>query len=193
MLGMAGNKVMYSNLVMLADISYHFRIIGLAEYEERLKVAAWIFGGLSRDPRDDFSPGHVVDDLIESEEGASFAEASVIESAGGGPEDPLMRLVVLGRWLFTKGDRDCYPSVPHGHLGSKTNEWPKLNPYSGRVFDQPHRENPNARLNKNEMKALWNDTRFIEHCRDQIVWYGSFSPSYAFPRARKGRFIFPKW
>lgn len=111
---------MYSNLLLLADISYHVGLIGLSEYEERLKVAAWLADGLEKDPRDDGTSEHSVGG-VEHEVSVTPAtsERSVGAVGGDGP-DPSIRLLVLGHWVFTKGDRDCYPSVPHGHFGAKS-------------------------------------------------------------------------
>lgn len=49
-----------------------------------------------------------------------------------------LEFVAFGHWYFTKSDPDPYPSTPHGHFQSANNPWPKLNPYTGRVFDAKH-------------------------------------------------------
>jgi hypothetical protein len=76
---------------------------------------------------------------------------------GAKKDDPADRphLVMLTKWVFTAGDPDCYPSVPHEHFQKKTNSWPKLNPYTGRVFSAPHEEDKARRLTKEEMQILW--------------------------------------
>ncbi|MGL4668860.1 MAG: hypothetical protein ACRCWR_13140, partial [Saezia sp.] len=70
--------------------------------------------------------------------------------------------------------------------------WPKLNPYTGRVFLHMHYEDAASRLTKSEMRKVWNDKDFIEHCRKQILWYSSTLPDYKFPDARRGKLCFPK-
>ena len=188
---------MNSNIILLTDLSYEIGLIGVAEYEERMEIAAWLsdLNEEMRDPR-----------LGNDEEDAPRQRAERVEEngTGGGPRlrgaqeegddgSPYMQLLALKTWMFTVGDVDCYPSVPHGHFQRKTNEWPKLNPYIGRVFSAMHTEDINARLTRAEMKALWNDERFVEHCRQQVLWYSDFSPRYPFSSARRGKFHFPRW
>ena len=103
------------------------------------------------------------------------------------------QFLAFNKWLFTLGDKDCYPSVPHGHLHKKTRGWPKLNPYTGRVFSDVHQEDVSSRLNKAAMKSLWNDSDFVEFCRKQVLWYSRFAPEYGFPGARFGKLHFPRW
>lgn len=103
------------------------------------------------------------------------------------------RFVAFNKWVFTIGDADCFPSVPHGHLHKKTNPRPKLNPYTGRVFWDAHNENVSMRLTRAEMKSLWSDSSFVEHCREQVIHYTEFAPGYGFPNARRGKLHFPRW
>jgi hypothetical protein len=110
-----------------------------------------------------------------------------------GDQDSRQQFLAFEKWIFTLGDRDCYPSVPHGHFHKKTNEWPKLNPYTGRVFSNAHQEDVCSRLSMSQMKLLWNDANFVELCRKQVLWYSDFAPTYRFPRARFGRLQFPRW
>ena len=187
---MASN--MFQRLYLLADLSYQLGLIGLPEYQERIKVADWLSEKTDEDPRrnpeDREEPfGEPLDEKEEPQKAAKGNEGE------DEPPDPILRLVMLNHWMFTLGDRDCYPSVPHGHWNSKTREWPKLNPYNGRVFDHPHRENTRSRLKKTDMQKLWRDNSFIDHCRHQIHWYSSFAPSYIYPNARRGKYVFPIW
>lgn len=39
---------------------------------------------------------------------------------------------------------------------------------------------PDARA---DMKTLWNDESFVEHCLQQVLWYSDFAPRYAFSSA----------
>ncbi|MCS2172637.1 hypothetical protein MUU46_20345 [Scandinavium sp. TWS1a] len=73
-----------------------------------------------------------------------------------------MHFLAFNKWLFTVGDADCFPSVPHGHYKRKTKPWPKLNPYIGVVFSSMQTEDVSSRLTKKEMKLLWNESKFIE-------------------------------
>lgn len=180
---------------LLSDISFMTGIIGYSEYCERCKVADWLIDTDDRDadprisnpegkpanPESDYSNENANKDEVD---GTSKSESN---------EPPWFELLMMNQWMFTIGDRDCYPSVPHGHYKSKTREWPKLNPYTGRVFSDMHKEETGKRLDKKDMKMLWNDSKFIEHCRGQVLWYRNFAPKYGFPRARHGKLVFPRW
>ena len=188
---------MHQYIILLSDLSYEIGLIGVAEYEERLAIADWL-SGTDHYPDPRVRPGQEGENSEERQ--ASHTEVGSAESYDSSDsgetaddQDRWYRLLVLNKWMFTVGDRDCYPSVPHGHLHSKTNKWPKLNPYSGRVFLDVHQEDIGPRLDKTEMRLLWNNTDFVEHCRKQIIWYSDFAPAYRFPHARFGKFRFPRW
>ncbi|GMV56619.1 MAG: hypothetical protein AMXMBFR6_24240 [Betaproteobacteria bacterium] len=190
---------MHHYIVLLSDLSYQLGLIGIAEYEERREVAHWLSmdGEGKPDPRSGRHEEQECpreNDEIHENDGAQRRGGS--GSANSTEENPTHRwpqFLAFNKWMFTVGDRDCYPSVPHGHLHRKTNEWPKLNPYTGRVFAGVHAEDVSSRLTKAEMKTLWNNEDFVELCRKQVLWYSDFAPDYAFPSARFGRLRFPKW
>jgi hypothetical protein len=190
---------MHHYIVLLSDLSYQLGLIGIAEYKERLEIGYWL--STNEDGKPDPRTGKHEElkcpggNNERRENGG--AQSQVGSGSGNAPdEDPSdqrPRFLAFKKWMFTVGDRDCYPSVPHGHPHGKTNEWPKLNPYTGRVFADMHDEDAPCRLTKAEMKALWNEEGFVEHCRKQVLWYSDFAPDYAFPRARFGKLRFPKW
>lgn len=189
---------MSNYITRLSDLSYKLGIIELAEYEERLAVAEWLLqpNGQGPDPRAPSEDPRAQEEPRESRNDIrdSGSSSRVDQIAGeAGEEDGLPRFLALGTWVFTLGDPDCYPSVPHGHHLRKTTPWPKLNPYVGRVFVDVHREDVRRRLTRLEMKQLWKDDEFVAHCREQVVWYSDFAPRYAFPLARRGRMMFPRW
>jgi hypothetical protein len=180
---------------LLTDMSFMAGIIGHPEYHERHEVADWLMD----------SENHLVDPRISSSEDeddyseSNYHHESDNSDKGHGTSKTLsdepewLELLMMNQWMFTIGDVDCYPSVPHGHYKSKAREWPKLNPYTGRVFSDLHDEDRQKRLSKIEMKELWSDSKFVDHCREQVLWYSDFAPSYGFPRARRGKIFFPKW
>lgn len=184
---------MYHHLFLLADLSYQIGLIGLSEYDERIRIARWLSGDLEQDPRNETNRQEEIREEWPGSLDAELSQDSRSDQPEYEPPDPMQRLVMLNHWVFTIGDKDCYPSVPHGHWSSKTTEWPKLNPYNGRVFAGMHREDASARLKKGDMQKLWRDSQFINHCRTQIQWYSGFAPLYAFPNARRGRYVFPRW
>jgi hypothetical protein len=188
---------MYQKIRLLSDMSYSIGLIGLSEYIERLQIADWLEDTEDRlpDPRspsdaqfEDNQNDHQLEKNDSEGEIASSKEKSSDER-----QPPWLKFLLFNKWMFTVGDRDCYPSVPHGHLHKKTNKWPKLNPYTGRAFSDMHKENDKLRLSKSEMKFVWNNPDFVEHCRTQVLWYSDFAPEYNFPRARFGKLVFPKW
>jgi hypothetical protein len=175
-------------LKLLSDISYHSGLIGLPEYIERCVIADWLAEESHeyRDPRPE----------LENYEGSDEAPSKEDLSTSNKEDDNndgYLELKRLNTWVFTIGDRDCYPSVPHGHYQKKTTPCPKLNPYTGRVHKKNQAEVANMRLSKAEMITLWSDEEFREHCREQIMWYTRFAPRYEFPNARFGRDVLPKW
>ena len=157
------------------------------------QIASTKTGAIHRliDPRADN------EDREEGPEASQLAEElgpdMVFKPIGPSESDRWLSFLILNQWVFTLGDVDCYPSVPHGHLHKKTNSWPKLNPYVGRVFSGMHQELVRSRLKRHEMALLWNDQDFVRHCRDQVLWYSGFAPSYTFPNARRGKLRFPRW
>ncbi|PJH88531.1 MULTISPECIES: hypothetical protein [Pseudomonas] len=184
---------MYRYLLLWSEVSYDLGLIGLAELKERAEVAEWLLdpGHSIRDPRlgRDEEP-----ETQESSECERPDTAPLVEGAKkDDPADRWFHLVVLSKWIFTVGDVDCYPSVPHGHFQKKTNSWPKLNPYTGRVFSAPHSEDKARRLTRREMQVLWNDEEFLNHCHKQIDWYTEFAPQYQFVTAKYGRHHLPRW
>tara|TARA_R110001583_G_C5648135_1_gene408451 strand:+ start:2473 stop:3006 length:534 start_codon:yes stop_codon:yes gene_type:complete len=170
-------------------------LIGHFEYIERHEIADWLEdpGVRTSDPRVTSHNKHEPPLKDSPEENRSDEGQS--STTGGQRTDvsPRLELLMMNQWMFTLGDADCYPSVPHGHYKSKTREWPKLNPYTGRVFSDVHKEDVSKRLSKKEMIKLWNDSTFIEHCRAQVLWYSDFASSYGFPNARRGKLAFPRW
>jgi len=180
---------------LLSDISFEIGLIGYPEYLERCNVADWLDdpNNLS-DPRLSNTDHEETstDEYHRDEYDEKFAGQSNVEK----PEDnepPYLELFVMNQWMFTIGDADCYPSVPHGHFKSKMRKWPKLNPYNGRVFSDIHQESTRKRLDKKKMKMLWKDSKFVLHCRKQILWYCESFPRYRFLRATHGINVFPNF
>ncbi|WP_041852928.1 hypothetical protein [Vibrio antiquarius] len=169
---------MKTTLLLLADLSYQHGLIGLNEYAERLETIDW----------------------LTSTEDSTEAEMRQLEEVNGltsqtstsqnDVRDESLSLLALKKWMFTIGDADCFPSVPHGHLNNKNGKT-KLNPYTGYIINKDKKEID--RLTKAEMYVLWSDPKFRNHCREQINWYTGFAPEYLFPDARKGRLSLPKW
>lgn len=175
-------------LLILAKLSFELGLIDVTEYEERHRVARWMAedgssAGASGDPRKPPAP--------EGEPRPKEGEHAKIIGFGKVDEPERIELLVLGTWLFTKSDPDAYPSTPHGHLYSATREWPKLNPYTGRVFKEKHQEDATLRLSKQEMQRLWRDNAFRDFCRSYILLYVESHPHYAFRISNPLRF--PRW
>lgn len=175
--------------VALTEISYHFGLIGVDEFTERMEILRWLMdeSGEIPDPR-------LVDEESVEEDLKHEYPKSVDKSDSENDNDGIMYFIpsVLSKtWVFTKSDPDSYPSVPHGHLENKNRSWPKLNPYTGRAFAAKHRESRKLRLGKDEMKALWRDDKFRDFSRSAVMWYMEEFPFYAFPVRNPLRF--PKW
>ena len=184
-----------NTLITLAEFHFAFGYIGLNEYQERINVASWLAGGSDKngDPRiqQDSKEGSSEKENLECAKEAEVFTTSTSGQISDGNDKDLIELVCLGKWVFTKADPDSYPSVPHGHYNSRNRQWPKLNPYTGRVFDLKHKENTSLRLSKPEMSEIWNDEKFKSFCREMIIWYQEQFPHYRFPVQWPLRF--PKW
>ena len=185
---------------LLNDLSYAVGIIGLAEIQERKEVAAWVFSrnperpdprGPAGQPREETPPPEPNDVCRPIGPSWSALDGSTAEQTD--EDSHVVHLVVLNCWYFTLGDVDCVPSVPHGHEHSKTQKWPKLNPYTGKVFTATHQEDRTRRLARVEMQLLWRNESFVDHCRQQVQWYSSHFPRYPFANARRGIYEFPRW
>ncbi|MEL6092686.1 hypothetical protein [Plesiomonas shigelloides] len=185
---------MKNTLITLAEFHYRLGFIGLDEYQERIHVALWLSDMLDgNDPRLE-SPESEVNDSREKFELQN--EAVILRNGSGnstaiGSEDDWLEFLCLNTWVFTKADPDSYPSIPHGHHVNQNNPWPKLNPYTGRVFSSKHQEDKSQRLTKKEMTMIWNDDKFKSFCREMIVWYQEQFPAYEFHVRRPLRF--PRW
>lgn len=188
---------MYRILINLAKIHYKLGLIGYDEYRERIHVAAWLadanLGG-ECDPRAD--SGEKAPENSENESDLDDKEGAVTSRSGNSQstrhkDDDWIEFICLGTWVFTKADPDSYPSVPHGHYKNQNTKWPKLNPYTGRVFSSKHQEDTSRRLSKKQLKAIWSDTDFKSFCREMIVWYREEFPYYEFPVRRPLRM--PRW
>ena len=120
---------MHQYIILLSDLSYEHGLIGIAEYKERREVAHWLSVDEQgqQDPRDSRheEPGRLRE--FDEERGDNRGGSGSGNDPEEDPTDQWPRFLALNKWMFTAGDRDCYPSVPHGHLHRKTNEWPKLN------------------------------------------------------------------
>lgn len=180
---------------LLSDMSLMAGLIGYFEYTERHEIADWLEDSSGRisDPRVTSHENHepLSEDSSDENRGDEGQSSATGEHKTGA--SPWLELLMMNQWMFTLGDADCYPSVPHGHYKSKTREWPKLDPYTGRVFFDVHKEDASKRLSKKDMIKIWNNSKFIKHCREQVLWYSDFSSSYGFPNARRGKLAFPRW
>ena len=180
-------------LVNLAELHYHFGLIGLDEYEERCRVAEWLFDGSDQDTDPRSRDGNEPAREGEAELTPSDTAVAVQRSASNNPQDPNHLSFSFLGWVFTKADPDPYPSTPHGHWKDQNNKWPKLDPYNGRAFRAKHNEDTAMRLKKPQMKVLWSDERFKDFCRGHLVWYMEAQPHHVFRVGRDRIFKFPVW
>ncbi len=82
------------------------------------------------------------------------------------------------RWIFTIGDVDDHPSVPHAH---SKEEGYRLNAWSGEIFPPGNERKASiGRLNRKELARLHNDKRFIAFAIKQVSWYRRTYPNIHF-------------
>lgn len=183
-------------LITLAEIHYEFGLIEKDELNERIGVALWLAEELDDsvgDPRNDEEQCQSESEEIESSAQNPLVESSVDRGneAQNTNVENWLEFLCLGVWVFTKADPDPYPSIPHGHYKNQNNKWPKLNPYTGRVFNSKQQEAKSERLSKEQMQIIWRDEKFKSFCREMIVWYREQFSSYKFPVRSPSRM--PKW
>ncbi|MBL0576349.1 hypothetical protein [Aeromonas caviae] len=188
---------MKNTLITLAEFHYALGLIGCHEFNERIIMAQWLADadkGRWPDPRLEFGEESVPPEqdhaAHESEPAVSYTTASSKENTNRDDTD-WMEFLCLGTWVFTKADPDPYPSIPHGHYLSQNNSWPKLNPYTGRVFLSVHQEDKSKRLSKKDMQKIWRDEKFKSFCREMVVWYKEQHPHIEFPVRHLLRM--PRW
>lgn len=193
------NEKAIDTFIYLSECEYHVGIISFADLAERRDILAWLTDELKTniDPR--YSPNNddSNDEKIRIDE-FDKAESPQIKSSESTAEDkpPILEFLPLGlknRWCFTLGDKDNYPSVPHGHLNDKDRPWPKLNPYNGRVFKAKDREDVRHRLVRREMVCLWNNKKFREEALKQIEFYQKTFPHHRFPVPSNRTHKLPWW
>lgn len=184
---------MRNTLITLAEIHHDFGFIGFDEFNERIHISLWLSDELKEytdDPRVDSEDSLLSDEINESEENDlnnSVLAKITDNTTQKQNNENWLEFLCLGLWVFTKSDPDSYPSVPHGHFKSQNNKWPKLNPYTGRVFTSKHQEDRQQRLTKEQMKTIWSDEKFKSFCREMIIWYQEKFPYYDFPVRRPYR------
>ena len=103
------------------------------------------------------------------------------DGLGSGEDGAVIYFIPGGlneRWVFTTGDPDPIPSVPHGHYQNQDNSEPKLNPYTGKAWNSDGSEVRKHRLNRQEMVYLWNDEAFREECRKNLEHFVSNTPRW---------------
>jgi hypothetical protein len=178
----------------LTEWEFGFGLIGWSEVNERLEMLQWLQlleDGCVRDPRGD--DDHSYTELTGAE-GVPEPNPEAGEPSAPSAENLPIEFLPLGlrhRWCFTKGDRDFYPSVPHGHLTDKNVTWPKLNPYNGKAFSSKDSEDRRFRLSRQELITLWSNDRFRQHCLDMVIWYQNEYPRFRFAVLNPLRFPRP--
>lgn len=182
--------------IFVTECEFALGVINIADLEERDSILLWLSdypGPNGKDPRhgdsNEESGKHESSDIVVVERKDALADQGQVE-------DDFLEFLLTGskhRWVFTKADPDHYPSVPHGHLNHQNQPWPKLNPYTGRGFDQKDIENSKYRLQRKEMIALWNNKKFQDFALEQIAHYQAANPYFDFPVSRNRILILPKW
>lgn len=182
-------------LIFLAELSWALGLIGIDEFEERIEIALWLSDDSEEtlDPRL-FERGKEFENHIKEDfEAPVTKKDEKIDSSSEDydNEDNILAFVAWSTWYFTGADPDNYPSVPHGHYQSASNSWPKLNPYTGRVFARKHQEDSSKRLTKKDMRTLWRNVAFRNFCRAHVMWYMQKYNYHRFPVRNPLRF--PRW
>lgn len=170
----------YIFFIKLSKIHYELRLIDSEEFIDRLEMAKWLFGDREDDPRIKFDDNNLREQDFNNNENNVICSRTKERHTDKTLTISFMTSLGQYSWVFTKSDPDSYPSIPHGHLNDQNNPWPKLDPYFGKVFTYINKEDTSKRLNKKQLKKLWNNERFRSFCIDMIGWYLMEFPSYKF-------------
>jgi hypothetical protein len=175
--------------VHLARVHYKWRLIGVDELQERCKVAEWLSTDWSHTPDPRRSE---LQDKRPHIAGRDRPAQAADEPQPGSEHNPPKSLhFVFMDWHFTLSDPDPYPATPYGRHLSHDRRWPRLNPYTGRVFSRKHQEDVHLRLSREEMRLLWRSERFRNFCKNHTSNYRIGQPSYDFPMPDPLKF--PTW
>lgn len=86
-------------------------------------------------------------------------------------------------WIFTLGDADAHPSIPHAHAQEKGF---RLDAWTGDIYPAGNeRERTIGKLKKKELAKLHSDTKFLAFAKKQIDWYREENPHI--------KFYVPEW
>lgn len=167
-------------LLFSADLHHAYGLIGAHEHHERSMVAHWLAIPSMADPRRaSASPEERDEEPTPGDEGA--VEQRTLDPGAKIPSREYpddLEFIFQKRWHFTGADPDPYPSVPHGHLDSENRRWPKLNPYTGRVYDHVEEQNISLMLTRKQLTLLWGDEKFRDFCLERVKWYKDTYPRY---------------
>ncbi|OYQ74449.1 hypothetical protein [Wohlfahrtiimonas sp. G9077] len=163
---------MENTLITLAEIHYDLGLIGHDEYSERLSIALWLSGKY-----DDNDPRQSPTEKPQNQEFVSLLGESRMLRA----TDTQQSFLCVGLWLFTRDEANSYPSVPFGYYKNPKQPWPKLDPYTGRVYVSKYQESAKHRLSKADLKKLWQDEKIKSFCREMTIWYQEQFRSLSFP------------
>lgn len=175
-----------SFLIDLAFKHHTLELIDDNELGERVRIILWLYHGNSStmDPR-----GEPERKNTSSPDDATIMLESI--SSENEIHDPFSQITFQKNWIFTKQDPGPYPSIPYAHKSNQNNSWPKLNPFTGRVFEKKAIEECSKRLTKEEMKKLWDNDIFLQFCINYLKWYSTLYLKHKFPV--KHMFLFSKW
>lgn len=172
--------MLLNTLTSLAEWHLHLGLIGIDEFVERVAVAEWLNDqGNVTDPREPQIEKEQEGNPIEENRKPPNVNAAHVAAKDNSSTPDYLEYLWSG-WYFTRQDADPYPSTPHGHEESPDKKWPKLNPYTGRVFSAKHKEDQTRRLTKKQMKVLWGDQKFRDFCRSHVLWYMEAHPYHTF-------------
>lgn len=179
-----------TTLQVLADLHLQFGLIDVSEHRERFLVADWV-------ANDEVNGKHPRDPIAEIKSSEGDSSELVVKrcTERNNPtllnEPERLEFLAFNKWVFTRSDADPYPSTPHGHLQDPNRSWPKLNPYTGRVFKAKYQEDSTQRLSKKQMRTLWDSQDCRDFCRSHIVWYMEAHSHHKF--AVRYPLRFPYW
>lgn len=184
--------------LFISECEYQCGFIGQADLIERHEVLSWLIDDSNevKDPRSPNAESKFDEHVSRGEQQESHVADQVSETTHADDEFPILEFLPLGRsnpWVFTLGDPDNYPSVPHGHWQNQNRPWPKLNPYTGRTSKAKDREDTTLRLKREDMVGLWNSKEFRIHALKQIAHYQTTFPHYVFPVSASRIRRLPRW
>lgn len=126
------------------------------------------------------------EEILMDEQSLKASSIEVIATSGKKSQEERFDLVtktrgVISQWQFHKGDKDPFPSIPHGHsIKDKKYSNYKLDPFNGHIYDK---KNFICNEKREFIKDLWNNDKFRKFALQSINHFKLNNPNFKFNKS----------